>query len=151
MGFEELVRAIQSLNGDDALRARFDLTQWRTLGGYLTPQSVRAGELLIQQGTVDRSVYFLGQGSLQVYVSGPQTVHSRIVMLRPGSVTGEAGLFSDGPHTSNVEAMTACTVWALRMPRFQELSQRSPQIALELMRAIGAVLVMRMRSHATGG
>jgi CRP-like cAMP-binding protein len=149
MGFEELVRAIQSLNTEDAFRARLDLAQWRTLGGFMTPQTVRAGEQLIQQGTVDRSVYFLAQGSLQIYVSGPKAATSRIVMLRPGALFGESGLFSDGAHTTNVEAMTACTVWALRMPRFQELSQRSPAIAMEFMRAAGGVLVTRMRAAAT--
>lgn len=150
MGFEELIRAIQSLNTEDAFRARLDMAQWRTLSGFLTPQVARPGELLIKQGDIDRSVYFLGQGSLQVYVGGPNAGSSRIVMLRPGALIGEAGLFSDGAHTANVEAMTVCSVWALRLPRFQELTQRSPQIALEFMRAAGAVLVTRIRSNQAG-
>lgn len=150
MGFEELLRAIQSLNTDDAFRARMDMSQWRTLSGFLVPQSVRPGELLIRQGDIDRSAYFLGQGSLQVYVGGPAAGGARIVMLRPGAIVGESGLFSDGAHTANVEAMTACTVWALRPPRFQELIQRSPQIALEFLRAAGAVMVTRMRTNQAG-
>ena len=147
MGIEELIRAIQSLNTEDAFRARLDLAQWRTLGGFLMPRAVRPGELLIKQGDVDRSVYFLGQGSLQVYVGGPAAGSSRIVMLRPGAMFGEAGLFSDGAHTANVESMTACAVWVLRLPRFEEMVQRSPQIALEFMRAAGGVLVARMRAN----
>ena len=36
-----------------------------------------------------------------------------------GSVVGEPGLFNDGPRMANVEAMTACEVWALRGPRLE--------------------------------
>lgn len=150
MGFEELIRAIQSLGTDDAFRVRLDLQQWRTLGSFMAAQSVRPGELLMQQGEVDRSVYFLAQGSMQVYATGARVGSAnRLTMLRPGAIIGETGLFSDGPHTVNVEAMTPCTVWALRYPRFLEMVQRSPQLALEFMRGAGAVLVTRMRLLGT--
>lgn len=149
MEFDELVRSVQSLGTEDGLRVRFDLAQWRTLGGFMAPQTVKSGELLITQGEVDRSVYFLGQGSMQVY-AGRSHGSSRLVMLRPGALIGESGLFSDGPHTASVEAMSNCVVWALRYPRFQELAQRSPQIALEFMRGAGSVLVTRVRQHTAG-
>jgi CRP-like cAMP-binding protein len=47
---------------------------------------------------------------------------------------------------ANVEAMTPCVVWALRGPRMEELAQRSPALALELLRAAGAVMATRMRA-----
>ena len=43
--------------------------------------------------------------------------------------------------------MTTGAVWALRLPRFDELSQRVPSIALELLRAAGAVMTVRMRAN----
>jgi hypothetical protein len=36
MDFSEVVQAIQSLNTEDALRARLDMQQWRTVAQYLT-------------------------------------------------------------------------------------------------------------------
>jgi len=48
---------------------------------------------------------------------------------------------------ANVEAMTACSVWALRGPRLEELAQRSPALALELLRAAGSVMAIRMRNN----
>ena len=60
---------------------------------------------------------------------------------------GEPGLFDDSPRMANVEAMTNCIVWALRGPRFEELAQRVPLIALELLRAAGGVMAARMRAN----
>jgi CRP-like cAMP-binding protein len=48
---------------------------------------------------------------------------------------------------ANVEAMTPCAVWALRGPRLEELAQRSPALALELLRAAGGVMATRMRAN----
>jgi CRP-like cAMP-binding protein len=43
--------------------------------------------------------------------------------------------------------MTACEVWALRGPRLEELSQRSPALVLEILRAAGNVMAVRMRAN----
>jgi CRP-like cAMP-binding protein len=149
MEFPELVQTIQSLNTEDAFRARLNHEQWRTIGPYLSQHEVRSGDLLIKQGDTDRTMYFLGQGSLQVFVTGGPPGSNRIAILRPGSVVGEPGLFNAGPRNANVEAMTVCTVWALRGPRLEELAQRSPALALELVRAAGTVMAIRMRAAAT--
>lgn len=147
MELNELVQAIQTLNAEDAFRARLSLDQWRIIAPYLTRHDIRAGDLLIKQGDADRSMYFLGQGSLQVFVTGGPPGSNRIAILRAGSVIGEPGLFTDGPRMANVEAMTPCQVWALRGPRLEELAQRSPALALELLRAAGGVMATRMRAN----
>ena len=147
MDFNDLVQAIQTLNAEDAFRARLNVTQWGAIAPYLTRHDIRAGDLLIKQGDTDRTMYFLGQGSLQVFVTGGPPGSNRIAILRAGSAVGEPGLFSDGPRMANVEAMTPCAVWALRGPRLEELAQRSPALALELLRAAGGVMAARMRAN----
>jgi CRP/FNR family transcriptional regulator, cyclic AMP receptor protein len=146
MGIEDLMKTVQSLNTDDAFHARLDPMQWRTLGAYLTAYQMRAGDLLIKQGDADRTAYFIGVGTLQVYRSGVPAGTSRIALLRPGALTGETGLFSDQPHSANVEAMTPTMVWAMHLPRFEEMAARAPAIAIEFLRASGAVMVARLRA-----
>ena len=146
MDINDLVQAIQTLNSEDAFKARLSPEQWRIVAPYLTRHELRSGDLLIKQGDTDRSTYFLSQGSLQVFVTGGAPGSSRIAILRAGSIVGEPGLFSDGHRMANVEAMTACVVWALRGPRLEELAQRSPALALELLRAAGGVMATRMRA-----
>ena len=38
MDFNELVQAIQTLNTEDAFRARLKAEEWRTIGPYLTQE-----------------------------------------------------------------------------------------------------------------
>jgi len=146
MEIDELVQAIQTLNAEDAFRARLSVEQWRQISPYLTRHQIRAGDLLIKQGDADRTMYLLAQGSLQVFVTGGPPGSSRIAILRAGSVVGEPGLFGDSPRMANVEAMTPCVVYALRGPRLEELAQRLPQLALELLRTAGGVMAARMRA-----
>src|SRR3990170_929852 len=147
MEFQDMVQAIQTLNAEDASRPRLTLDQWRIIAPSLPRHDIRAGDLLIKQGDSDRPMSFLGQGSLQVFVPGGPPGSNRIAILRAGSVVGEPGLFSDGARMANVEAMTPCAVWALRGPRLEELAQRSPALALELLRAAGGVMAARMRAN----
>lgn len=147
MDGNELIQAIQTLNTDDAFRPRLDPQQWRTFAQYLTRHELRSGDLLIKQGDRERAVYFLGQGSLQVFVTGAAPGTTRIAILRPGAVCGEPVLFADVPRSANVEAMTPCVVFALRLPRFEELVARVPLVAVEVLRAAGAVMVLRQRAN----
>ena len=143
-----LLTAVQTLNGDDAFRPRLNHEQWRVLSQYLSRHEMRAGELLIRQGDSDRAMYLLEQGSLQVYATGAPP-GTRIAILRPGAVVGELSLFVDGTRGANVETMTPCIVWVLRGPRIEELAQRVPALALEVLRAAGAVIAVRMRATMT--
>jgi CRP/FNR family transcriptional regulator, cyclic AMP receptor protein len=147
MDIGELVQALQTLNAEDAFKPRLSIDQWRTIAPYLTRHDIRAGDLLIKQGDADRTMYFLEQGSLQVFVTGGPPGSNRIAILRAGSVVGEPGLFGDTPRMANVEAMTPCVVWALRGPRLEELAQRQPALVLELLRTAGGVMALRMRAN----
>jgi CRP/FNR family cyclic AMP-dependent transcriptional regulator len=149
MTHEELLQTIQSLNAEDAFRPRLDPAQWRTFLQYLTQHELRSGELLVKQGDQDRTLYFLGQGTLQVYATGGAPGSNKIAILRAGAMCGEPGLFADGTRTANVEAMTPCVVWALRLPRFEELCARMPVVALEVLRSAGTVMALRMRANVT--
>jgi CRP-like cAMP-binding protein len=151
MDIQPLIQAVQTLNADDAFSVRLSADQWRTLGSYLTRHEIRQGDLLIQQGDRERTMYLLEQGSLQVFVNRGAPGSNRIAILRAGSVVGEPALFGDGARMANVEAMNPCVVWALRGPRMEEMSARLPALALEVMRAAGAVLAARMRANMERG
>lgn len=147
MDIAPLVQAMQTLNAEDAFRPRLTADQWRVIAPFLTRHEIRAGDLLVKQGDADRTMYFLEQGSLQIFVTGGPPGSNRIAILRAGSVVGEPGLFGDSPRMANVEAMTPCTVWALRGPRLEELAQRQPALVLELLRTAGGVMATRMRAN----
>lgn len=146
MDIQNLYNAVTTLNANDAFKPRLSLEQWRVLAPYLSRHEVRAGDLLIKQETRERTIYLLETGNLQVFVTG-NPARLRLSILRPGSVAGEAGMFSDQPRMANVEAMTACVVWALSGLRLEELAVRNTALALELVRAAAAVMGVRMRAN----
>ena len=43
--------------------------------------------------------------------------------------------------------MTPCVVYALRLPRFEEMAARVPVIAIEVLRAAGSIMALRMRAN----
>jgi CRP/FNR family transcriptional regulator, cyclic AMP receptor protein len=141
-----LQAAMASLQAPDAFKPRLTSDQWSIFESYLTRQEVRGGDLLVKQGELDRTMYLLESGSLQVYLNPPKP-GARLSILRAGSVVGEAGLFSNQPRMANVEAMGACVVWALLGPRYEEMAARSPTLALELVRAAAALMGVRMRAN----
>ncbi len=147
MDIQDLFDAVHSLNARDAFKPRLTLAQWRLLQPFLTRHEIRAGDLLLRQADCDRTLYLLERGTMQVFVSNAKPGVSRLSILHAGAVVGEAGLFSDQPRMANVEAMTACVVWALRGPRLEELIARNPPLALELVRAAAAVMGVRMRAN----
>jgi CRP/FNR family cyclic AMP-dependent transcriptional regulator len=144
---QALAEAVQTLNAGDALQLELPPGQWQVLQQYLVRHEIRAGDLLIRQGDHDRTMYLLETGNLQVFVNQGTPGTQRLAILRPGSVAGEVGLFGDLPRMANVEAMTNCVVWALRMPRFEELAARVPLLALQLVRACAGTLAARVRAN----
>jgi CRP/FNR family transcriptional regulator, cyclic AMP receptor protein len=151
MDITPLVQAVQTLNAADAFKPGLSAPHWQTLAPYLARHGLRAGDLLIRQGDTDRSAYLLEQGNLQVFVSGGMPGRHRIAILRPGSLVGEPGLFAELRRGAHVEAMTPCVVWGLSTARLEELCTRSPSLALQLLRAAGAVMAWRARDNLERG
>jgi CRP/FNR family transcriptional regulator, cyclic AMP receptor protein len=151
MAILDLVKAIQSFQADDAFRPRFTAEQWRLLGVFLTRYELANGERLIRQGDHDRVMYLIEAGAFQVFSDQRDGQPRRVAILRPGAVVGEPALFSERARMAHAEALMGSVVWALSAPRFDELSQRQPELALELLRATGAVMAVRMQLNLERG
>jgi CRP/FNR family transcriptional regulator, cyclic AMP receptor protein len=160
MAIEQLIEACGSLNAPDAFRPRLDARRWAQFGTFLQQHKLRSGDLLVRFHDQDRSMYLLESGSLQVYVpvqaeasksAGAAPMRRAVAILRPGSVVGEPALFGDTPRMAQVEAMAPSTVWVLTRPRFDELLTRVPDLGIELLRAMGAIMAERMRMNLERG
>ena len=143
MSIQNLSRAIADNTSNDAFALILNVQQWDTLAGYLQPQDVTVGDVLIAQGAQDRSVFFIESGVLSVHrVSSKEQM--RLAVLTAGAVVGEGSFFSRQPHAANVVVTGAGRVWRLTTTRFSEMSNRQPNLALELTMALGAVIAKRM-------
>ena len=151
MAIEHLIQAVTSLNADDAFRPRFDDRQWQLFGSYMQQYKLRAGDLLVRYRDMDRNMYLIERGTVQVYVPDAGPGRRPVAILRAGAVLGEPSMFGETPRMAQVEAMSPVTAWLLTRPRFDELLIRQPAMGVELMRAIGTVMAERMRANLDRG
>ncbi|SEJ94681.1 Cyclic nucleotide-binding domain-containing protein [Variovorax sp. OK605] len=143
MSIQNLSRVIAENLSSDAFALTFTVQQWETLAGYLQPIDTSIGDVLIEQGTPDRSVFFIESGAVSVHrVSSKEQM--KLAVLTAGSVVGEGAFFSRQPHSANVVVTGAGRVWRLTSVRFVEMSNRQPNTALEIALALGAVIAKRM-------
>lgn len=90
---------------------------------------IQAGEALFREGDEGNQMFVLETGTADVLV------HGRIVeTLEHGSIVGEMGLVSPGPHSASVIARTDCEFVAVDEKRFQFLVQQTPYFAIQVMR-----------------
>lgn len=91
--------------------------------------SIQAGQALFREGEEGNQMYILETGIAEVLVQ------NRVVeTLVHGSIVGEMGLVSPGPHSASVIAKTDCEFVAVDEKRFQFLVQQTPFFAIQVMR-----------------
>lgn len=140
---QDLCRAIAQNTSYDAFVPALNPQQWETLASYLQPFDLASGQVLIDQGANDRTLFFIESGALSVHLMGEKG-QMQLAILNPGSVVGEGSFFSRAPRSANVVATGTARVWRLTAIRFAEMSNRQPSLALELVLALGAVIAKRL-------
>ncbi len=138
-----LVRAVADNETNDRLGCRLDSAQWEVLGGYMQPFALALGQVLIEQGAPDRTLYFLEEGTLSVHYQDDKG-RVRLAMVAAGSAVGEGAFFTHSPRSATVQAAANCKVWCLAPIRFTELANRHPAIALAVSMALGSLLGRRL-------
>ena len=138
-----LAQAMRTSNALDAVPVNLSDAQWQLLGDYLQPVTLSQGQVLIEQGVKDRTVYFVESGSLTVHYEDDKD-RVRIAVVGAGSILGEGAFFSHLPRSATVNAGSHARLWCMTPLRFRELSTRYPSIALDLTVAMAAVLARRM-------
>ena len=147
MDITTLVEAVRNSNASDAFDAAMDVHAWQALRPYLSRHSLRAGECLMRQGDAASEACWLEQGNLQIHATGSSHAGSRVTVLRPGALVGEAALFADVRRGAHVEAMTPIVVWSLSAAQLDALCADAPLLAMRLLRAAAAVMVKRVQAH----
>ncbi len=90
---------------------------------------IQAGQALFREGDAGNQMYILETGTAEVFVQ-----NQLVETLQHGSIVGEMGLVSPGPHSASVIARTDCEFVAVDEKRFQFLVQQTPYFAIQVMR-----------------
>ncbi|WP_372825147.1 Crp/Fnr family transcriptional regulator [Polaromonas sp.] len=138
-----LASAISQSHASDAMRCQFTPQQWEILADYMQPFALQQGQVLIEQGSTDQTLYFIESGTLSVHYEDDKG-RIRLALVAAGTVLGEGAFFSRMPRNATVQASNTSKVWCLTALRFKELASRHSPIALELSLAMGGVLAKRL-------
>ncbi|HVZ46937.1 MAG TPA: cyclic nucleotide-binding domain-containing protein [Ramlibacter sp.] len=141
-----LVRAIQQNESEDVFRPALNAKQWELLATYMQPFALMNGQVLIEQNASDRTVYVVEAGTLTVhYEDGKGRL--RLATVGPGSAVGEGAFFTRLPRNATVQAASPCKIWSLTPIRFTELTNRQPNLALEVAMALGSLVSRRLANR----
>ena len=138
-----LAQAIALCKSSDALRCQFSPPHWEILSSLMQPFTLSSGQVLIEQKSHDRTLYFIESGNLSVHYEDEKD-RVRMALVGAGSVVGEWSFFSHQPRAASVHAAATCKLWSLTPIRFSELANRHPAVALELTLALGSVMARRL-------
>ena len=141
-----LVHAIAHNQSLDAFHANLTAKQWELLGTYLQPFAVRQGQVVIEQSASDRTVYLVETGQLTVHYEDDKG-RLRLAVVEAGSAVGEGAFFTRQPRNATVQAASAAKLWSLSPIRFTELTNRQPQLALEVALALGSLVSRRLANR----
>jgi CRP-like cAMP-binding protein len=119
---------------------------WRALFRFTELRSIGATDALIRRGDPDRTLYFVLRGNLEVVIhSGDGISLGSLTRVGAGSVLGEQSFFDGAPRSASVWAVAPSEVAAMSPEHYADFAAAHPELARELLFALGRVLAVRLR------
>jgi len=112
----------------------------RYLAAESRHRAFRAGEIIFYQGEPGATCHIVVQGRLRVVVVGEDGRELSVRLFGPGEIVGEMALFEDLPRSASVEALEKTLVLEMDRDVLLGCLQRSPALALGLLRSLSARL-----------
>lgn len=120
---------------------------WERVLTYTEIHRLSSGEMVIDAGELDRSMYVVEKGQLEVLIpsDGADSEYRRFTVIDAGSIFGEQ-TFTDGrPRSASVRAMTDVELRKLDWQAFGALSKSEPVLAQTIMADLAKILSDRLR------
>ena len=118
------LRSIAQNTSYDAFAPALNPQQWEMLAGYLQPFDLAAGQVLIDQGANDRTLFFIESGALSVHMIG-DTGQMRWPSSTPARWSARA-LFLPAAALRQRVATGAARVWRLTPSASRRCRTASP-------------------------
>ena len=132
--------------GETLLLHNWRDADWQQLFRFTTFRSVAPGNTLIHHGEPDQTIFFVLRGQLEVVLrSGDGISLGRVALVEAGSILGEVAFFDGGPRSATAWAVDGCEVAAMTSDQFREFGKTNPDLARELVFALGRILATRLR------
>ncbi len=115
---------------------------WDRLLAHTEHLRLAPGDVLVRAGDVDRTLYVVASGRLDVILPSTGATAGTI---EARSVAGELGFVDGLPRSATIRALTDVDVFALRYDAFETLSARHPALARRILIDLARILATRLR------
>lgn len=110
------------------------------LSARVTHKRAARGELLFSEGDSAHGLYIVEEGSVKIFKLSASGREQVLHIEQPGQSFAEIPLFDGGPYPASAAAMEESVLMYVNKKDFDELCLTHPQIALTVIRVIGARL-----------
>ena len=113
-----------------------DASQLSALAPQLAFRELRAGDVLVAEGTSDNHLYVLVRGTLAVVRNAGRPEAIKLFTLSPGDLVGELSFLDATPHYASLVAEGPALAFGLERERLEELLDTDPHLVYQVMRTI---------------
>jgi CRP-like cAMP-binding protein len=106
----------------------------------VTPRHYSAGELVFCEGEPCAGLYVVERGHVRVFKTSPGGREQVLTIDGPGNSVAEIPVFDGGVYPASGAAMDNATLLFIGKQDFQSLCLAYPQVALKVLRVVGARL-----------
>jgi CRP/FNR family transcriptional regulator, cyclic AMP receptor protein len=106
------------------------------------PRDFPAGTVIFQEGDAAHEMFVVREGTVSMRRGGQE-----LESLGPGAVFGEMALVDPAPRSATALAGPGCRLVVIDEPTFNQLVQKVPGFALELLRLV----IRRLRRELARG
>ncbi len=115
--------------------------EWDVLLSYMQTRQLRAGETAFSEGDVDRALYLLTVGTVELRVSaGPP------VAVDAPAPFNEIAFLDGGRCAASARALSAGELLRLSFDAFESLAAREPTLARRIVLDLGRIVATRLRA-----
>jgi len=128
-------------NADLVFLANVDHDDWARLIDHAERRRFRRGDVIVEAGDVDRSLWIVVSGSLELFLP-----HDRkpFVSIGRHSIVGEMAFLDGRPRSATIKASTDGELLRLTFSAFGVLAARHPVLGREILLDLGRILAIRL-------
>ncbi len=104
-----------------------------TLAGALQEVTFGEGDILLQQGDTEQSIYLLAYGSVKVTKTRPDGTFVELAEVSAPAIMGEMSLLTDVPRRATVTAMGTGMAWKIGARLMGVLNREHPKVVEHLL------------------
>ena len=123
--------------------ADLSLEQLGALAEHAEVLNVPASQLIFEQGQPADAMYFVMDGKVGVYATGPGGGEVHLRTIETGGHFGEIGLLQSGTRTANVRTITQSRLSRLDKEAFQGILE-VPELATPFLHGLSRSLAIRL-------